>query len=78
MTSKYERRPIVWAVCKEGMTIFDEASFRVEVDDEAGGEFVVVKNTCEDGCLKIDPQDWPALRDAIELAISECRAFSDD
>ncbi len=43
----------------------------VEIVDEGGGEFVVVKQTT--GEVRIDPGEWPAIRKAINRLIKECR-----
>lgn len=56
--------------------IYDERGFSVEIDDEAGGEFVVVNcndELCAVGQIRVDPGEWPALRAAIDQMIGECR-----
>lgn len=58
-------------VVPEGEPIFSEQAFMVEIDDEAGGEFVVVYDC--DGKIRFNAAEWPALRDAIERMIGECR-----
>lgn len=62
-------------VLPEGMQLFHDEATSVEIDDEAAGEFVVVKQVSEDnaGSISIDPSQWPALRDAIDRMIAECR-----
>jgi len=70
-----ERRVTQLTVAPQGEPIFHERSYRVEIDDEAGGEFVVVRSQCEgDGKVSIDKSDWPALRDAINRMVVECRS----
>ena len=62
-------------VAPEGEPIFCERGYSVEIDDEAAGEFVVVRSQCDgDGKISIDPCGWPALREAIDTMIAECRA----
>lgn len=61
----------------EGEPIFSEAAFVIQVEDDAGGEFLSVQchdDQCANGQIRLDPQDWPALRDAIERMVKECRA----
>lgn len=58
-------------VLPEGEPIFSEQAFTVEIDDEAGGEFVVVRD-CE-GKIRLNPEEWPALRKAIDRMVKECR-----
>lgn len=63
-------------VAPEGEPIYTERAFTVEVEDEAGGEFLLIHcldTSCKNGQLRIDPKEWPALRDAIERMIGECR-----
>ena len=63
-------------IVPDGEPIFSEAAFSVEIDDEAGGEFVKLtslEESCKPGQVRIDPSDWPALRDAIERMIAECK-----
>lgn len=59
-------------------TIYNERAFSVEIDDEGGGEFIVVRClSCELGAphtLAIDHDEWPALRDAIDLMVKNVRA----
>lgn len=58
--------------------IFDERGYWVKIDDESGGEYVVLRsNECSAaaGEVKIDPADWPALRSAIDTMIGECKNY---
>ena len=60
----------------EGEPIFSENAFVIEINDDAGGEFLSVKSheeQCRDGEIRINPSEWPALRDAIDRMIKECR-----
>lgn len=61
----------------DGKPIFSESAFVVQIEDDACGEFLSVKchdDQCAAGQLRLDPQEWPALRDAIERMVKECRA----
>jgi len=62
-------------VVPEGMPIFDELAITVTIDDEAGGEFVVVRGQTDThhGSVAINPSEWPALRDAIDQMVKECK-----
>ena len=60
----------------DGQPIFSEMAYSVEIDDEAAGEFVTLtslEESCSPGQVRIDPSDWPALRDAIDRMIGECK-----
>jgi len=59
-------------VLPEGEPLFDERGFSVEIDDEAGGEFVVVSDC--DGKIRLNAEEWPALREAIDRMVKECRS----
>lgn len=58
-------------VLTEGEPLFDERGFSVEIDDEGGGEFVVVHD--RDGEIRLNAEEWPALREAIDRMVKECR-----
>ena len=63
-------------VLPEGEPIFSEQAFTVEIEDEAGGEFIVVRSNdraCLDGNIRLNPEEWPALREAIDRMVKECR-----
>lgn len=51
---------------------------RVDIVDEAGGEFVKVSQnlgrTDGDGAIFVSPDEWPALRQAIDRMVVECRS----
>ena len=68
----YETRTVGFVVVPEGEAIFIERATRVSISDEGGGEFV---SACqESGELRIDPDEWPAIRDAVDKAVKECRS----
>lgn len=71
----FEGRVTAVTVCKKGEPIFSEYATRVEIVDEAAGEFVEVSQAGREGGGKIaiDPNEWPALRDAIDELIAACR-----
>jgi hypothetical protein len=54
----------------EGKLIFDEMATTIEIDDEAAGEFVVVRQ--DDKAISINPEEWPVIRDAIAEMVSAC------
>lgn len=69
-----EQRVTRVTVAPIGKPIFSDRAFRVEIDDEAGGEFVIIcANTDNGRDVAIDPSDWPMLRAAIDQMIGECR-----
>ena len=71
----YITRPIKWIVLPEGEPVFCEQATTIEITDEAGGEFVTVSQQRDEPnaqTIKIDRDDWPLIRDAIEAAMSLC------
>jgi len=64
-----------YTIAPEGEPIFHERAYTVTIDDQAAGEYVVIHSMDEDaGKLTVDPQDWPALREAIDTLIRECQS----
>lgn len=70
-----EIRTTQLTVADEGQETFAPGVYRVSIDDEAGGEFVLVESETPEGTEKIsiDPKDWPTLRRAIGRMIRGCR-----
>lgn len=72
---KYETRVTALVVLPVGQPTFSEMATTVEIADEAAGEFVEVKQRgrIDIGKIQINPEEWPALRAAIDRMIAECR-----
>lgn len=58
-------------VMPEGEPLFSEQAYAVEIDDEGGGEFVVVRD--REGKIRLNAEEWPALCEAIGRMVKECR-----
>ena len=71
----FETRVTAVTVCKTGEPIFSGYATRVEIVDEAAGEFVEVSQAGREGGGKIaiDPAEWPELRAAIDDLLAACR-----
>jgi hypothetical protein len=60
-----------------GQPTFSEMVTAIEINDEAGGEFV---NVIQHGRVAnaqqigINKDEWPALKAAIEFMVNECRS----
>jgi hypothetical protein len=67
-----ETRTLAVIVLPAGVPIFNERAIRIEIEDEAGGEFVILRQD-DDGKICVEPSDWPVLRAAIDRMIEECR-----
>lgn len=71
-------RTLSVVVAPEGEPIYSERAFVVSIEDEAAGEFVSVTSQEDSGGherrIRIDPGEWPELRDAIDSMVSNCRS----
>lgn len=63
-----------------GEPIFGERATTVSIDDEAAGTFVILEQfgRTDSGKIAIDPEEWPAIRDAVESMLSECEKIDND
>lgn len=68
---KYESRVTAVIVNKTDEPIFSETATKIEIDDEAAGEYLNI--TQDGGCVKITPQEWPEIRSQIDKMILQCR-----
>lgn len=57
----------------EGQPTHDPLAFTIDVSDEGGGEFVEVRNVDTGHGLRVDPKDWPHVREAMDDMIGRCR-----
>lgn len=70
-------RPIKWVVHPDGEPTYSEMATDIEIVDECGGEFVEVSQSAgEYGKIGVTPEDWPAIRKAINRAIKQCRKIN--
>jgi hypothetical protein len=71
---KYIKRTIKWTVVREKETLLDALATDIEIVCEGAGEFVeVTQHTEESEKVQIDPEEWPAIREAINCAVKLCR-----
>jgi hypothetical protein len=74
----YDVRVLAIGLIPKGEPVFSERATRIEIEDEAAGEFVKV--TQEGGhtevakWITIEPSEWPKLRESIEYMIGQCRS----
>lgn len=59
-----------------GEPSYSEMCTEVFIESGGGGEFVIVEQhgAIDLGKIAINPDEWPALRDAINQMIGECEA----
>lgn len=64
-------RPVAWVLAKPGEMIYDDAVTRIEIDDEGGGEFLVLKQfTARDaGEVRLDQDEIEPLIRALRTVV---------
>jgi len=76
--AKHQIRVTRLSVGPVDTSIFEEMTSHIEIDDEGAGEFIeVLQPSTMGGKIKIDVDEWPVLRDAIEWMIAECRTANE-
>ena len=76
----YTSRPTRFVVAPAGEPIFSSFATTIEIDDEAGGEFVRVRQLPEENLpqvININVDEWPAIRSAINRAVRLCQPDED-
>jgi len=69
----YETRTTKMIVGVKGEQIFDDSVTEIEIVDEAGGEFLEIRQ--EGDKLRFDAEEWPHVRDAVEKMFKLCRNY---
>lgn len=54
-----------------GAPIFDERATKIEIADEAGGEFIELVQ--DDRRIRLDSDEWPVVRSAVDRMAKEIR-----
>ncbi|WP_252178364.1 hypothetical protein [Endozoicomonas sp. 4G] len=72
---KYECRATQYSVSRRGDPIYADGTTRIDIDDESGGEFIVLAQSSlhRDARITIDPAEWPLVRKAIDRLVKACR-----
>lgn len=60
-------------VAPEDADLYDDLSTHIEIDDEGGGEFVKIVQPSGSAEIRIDVDEWPAIRAAVNKLVKECR-----
>ena len=73
----YEKRVVAVVVNQTGEALFNEMATKIEIDDDASGEFLKISqeggHTGYSKFLLVTPEEWPVLREAIDEMIQQCR-----
>lgn len=65
---KYQTRITKLTVLPANEPIFSEQASHISIEDEAAGEFIEIQQA--DGTIKIDPEEWPAIKQAVEQLLA--------
>ncbi len=71
-TTKYESRVTKMTVGIAGEPIFNDLAIDIEIEDEAAGEYLVLKPSGEALSI-VSPEHWAVLRDAIDKMVATMR-----
>ena len=61
-------------VLEKGEPLFSEKATHIELDDEAAGEFVLIRqmhDSIEPGTISVDPTEWELIKAAVDQLLSE-------
>lgn len=67
-----ETRVTAISVGPEGANTMDDHVTLVQIENE-GGEYVTLQNVDGRGIVAINPEEWPAIRRAVNRLIRDCR-----
>lgn len=71
MNKPYQTRITRMTILPEGDPIFSEIPTHIEVEDEAAGEFLVIRQCNEttrpdSNSVSITPEEWPMVKAAVD------------
>lgn len=77
MSINYKTRVTRLSIAPEGEPIFSEQCTNVSIDDESGGEFIVIEQQSgrpDPGQkIRIDSDEWTHIKAAVETLLKDCR-----
>jgi hypothetical protein len=72
----YQTRITQMTITPEGEPIFSERATQISIDDEADGEYIVIKQPTRSGDgISIAPEEWPIVRAAIDNMFAEIAEY---
>jgi hypothetical protein len=72
--TEYESRVTQMTVVRTGYPIYADSATTITINDESGREFVEINQRVCKVTMRIYCEEWPALREAIDTMIQNCRA----
>jgi hypothetical protein len=71
---RYTVRITAIQIAPHNEPIHSEMATTISIDDECSGEFVrIEQSTLSKGSVRLDPNEWPVVRDAINWMAAQCR-----
>ena len=74
--------PITYSVHRKGDNpVFGESSIHISLEDDGGGEFVVIRQNTDDaekGIIRLDFEELPLISEAVELLKKGLEKNADD
>jgi len=71
----YISRITQMTIAPEGEPIFSEMATDICIDDEAAGEYIILKQiTRNDGTIAIYPEEWDVIKATIDQMFAEIKA----
>ncbi len=77
----YETRITRLTVLPVGEPLFAETATHIQIEDKAAGEFISIEQHNDGatlGKIVIYHDEWPAIRDAVQKLLGDCRASKED
>lgn len=74
--TNYTTRTLAVIVLPEDESIFCESATTIRIEDESGGEFVVIEQHPDNRDaqqIAINPEEWPMVRAAIDDMVAKCK-----
>lgn len=68
----YDVRVTGLAVARNGSPTLGSESSLVTIQDEGGGEFIEIEQPGV-GKIRVDPEEWPVVKGAIDRLVAVCR-----
>jgi hypothetical protein len=81
MTPEYEITTLSLIVKPVGEPIFDERTTIIQLEDEADGAFLILRqinDASQPGEVRFDTKEWPKISEAIEMMITVCNNENKD
>ena len=80
---KYTSRITQITVLPVGEPIFSEKATVISIDDEAGGEFIIVKQQMDNSSQKdqtvaFEPEEWEEVKGVIDQMFKDIKDYQDE